>query len=73
MSASAAPLINEIMYRPGTGYPENTALEFIEIHNPDAATVDLSGWAITKGVDYTFPAGTTLAAGGYLVVVASAD
>jgi hypothetical protein len=67
---AAAPVINEIMYRPGPGYPENTALEFIEIHNPDTTAADLSGWAITKGADFTFPAGTTLAAGGYLVVAA---
>lgn len=66
--ASAAPVINEIMFRPGPGYPENTTLEFIEIHNPDAAAVDVSGWAITTGADFTFPAGTTIPAGGYLVV-----
>lgn len=66
--AAAAPVINEIMYRPGTGYPENTALEFIEIHNPGTTAVDMSGWAITKGADFTFPAGTTIAAGGFLVV-----
>jgi hypothetical protein len=64
-------VINEIMYRPGTTYPENTALEFIEIHNPSAAPVDVSGWAITKGVDYQFPAGTTIAANGFLVIVAN--
>lgn len=68
---AAAPVINEIMYRPGTTFPENTALEFIEIHNPDSSAVDLSGWAITTGADFTFPAGTTLAAGGYLVVASN--
>lgn len=68
LGAWAAPVINEIMYRPGTGYPENTALEFIEIHNPDASAVDISGWAITTGADFTFPSGTTIPAGGFLVV-----
>ncbi len=71
LRAFAAPVINEIMYRPGTGYPENTSLEFIEIHNPDSAAVDLSGWALTTGADYTIPSGTTLAAGGYLVIAAN--
>ena len=70
-SANAAPVINEIMYRPGTGYPENEALQFIEIHNPDAAAVNIGGWALTKGVDYIFPAGTTIAAGGFIVVAAN--
>lgn len=67
-SLSAAPVINEILYRPGTGYPENTDLEFIEIHNPDTAAVDMSGWGITTGADYTFPSGTSIPAGGYLIV-----
>ncbi len=71
MRAMAAPVINEIMYRPGTTYPENTSLEFIEIYNPDSTAVDISGWAITTGADYTFPASTTLAAGGYLVVASN--
>lgn len=68
LGAWAAPVINEIMYRPGTGYPENTALEFIELHNPDASPVDISGWAITQGADFSFPVGTSIPAGGFLVV-----
>jgi hypothetical protein len=67
-SVLAGPVISEIMYRPGTGYPENTALEYIELHNPDAAAVDISGWEFHKGVNYLFPAGTVIPAGGYLVV-----
>ncbi len=66
----AAPVINEIMFRPATGYPENPALEFVEIHNPDATAVNVSGWAFTEGIDYTLPAGTSIPAGGYLVVAA---
>ena len=69
--AVAGPVISEIMYRPGTGWPEPEGQEYIEIYNPDAGAVDLSGWALTSGVSYTFPAGTTLAAGGYLVVGSS--
>lgn len=56
-TVSAAPVFNEIMYRPGPGYPENTALEFIELDNPDTTATDLSGWAITQGAGYPFPAG----------------
>ena len=32
--------------------------------------VDFQGWRITTGADYTFPSGTSLAAGGYLVITA---
>ena len=61
-------VVNEIMYRPGTAFPENTGLEFIELHNPTAAAVDVSGWALTSGVSFTIPAATTIAAGGFLVI-----
>ena len=67
----AQVVINEIMYRPGSGYPENTGLEFIELHNPTGATVNLGGWAVTSGFDFTFPAGATIAPGGYLVIAAN--
>jgi hypothetical protein len=69
--ARAQVVVNEIMYRPGTGYPENTGREFIELHNPTASAVDLSGWAFTAGIGFTFPAGTTMAAGGFVVVAAN--
>ena len=58
-------VINEIHYNP----PENPIREeFIELFNPDAVPVDLSLWRIRGGVDYVFTNGTTIPAGGYLVV-----
>ena len=71
---SAAPLlggqvvINEIMYHPST---EEVLEEYIELHNPTAAAVDLSGWRFADGVEFTFPASTSLPPGGYLVVAAN--
>ena len=70
LCADASPVITEINYRPGTGYPEDTRLEFIEIYNPDPAPVDIGGWQLTSGVGYIIPAGTTLGAGGSLVIAA---
>ena len=32
------------------------------------ASVDLSNWRLAKAVDFVFPAGTTIAAGGYIVI-----
>src|ERR1041385_1849974 len=58
-------VINEIMYHP----PESRAnLQYIELFNRGGSTVDLSDWSFTKGVQFKFPKGTRLAAGGYLVV-----
>ena len=65
-----AVVINEIMFHP-PGAPENSALEWIEIANSNTSPVDLSGWRISKGVDFGFPNGTTIAAGGFLVVAAN--
>lgn len=42
--------------------------EFIELHNPSDQAVDLSGCAFTSGIDFLFPNGTILEAGGFLVV-----
>ncbi len=65
VSVSRDIVINEIFYNPPAG---NAQGEFLELHNRGSGAADLSGWAFTKGVSYTFPPGTTLAAGGYLVV-----
>ena len=42
--------------------------EFIELYNASGTTKDLSGWFFDKGINFTFPAGTTLGPGAYLVV-----
>lgn len=69
-TASAAPIISEIHYHPphAERTPEPVADEFIEIHNPDATAIDISGWSFTNGISYTFPAGTSLASGAYLAI-----
>lgn len=61
----AEVVINEINYHPPSDLEQE---EFIEIWNYGATAVDLSGWAFDDGVQFTFPAGTTLGAGEYLVV-----
>ncbi len=69
-SASAAPVINEIFFRP-PGAVENPLQEWVEIRNPDALAVDVSGWKFSKGVSFTIPAATSIPAGGYLVVTSN--
>ena len=58
-------VINEIYYN---GEANPILDEFIELHNATAATVDLTGWKLRGGVDYNFPAGASIPAGGYLVI-----
>ncbi len=63
--ATGKVVINEILYN---GQNNNVHDDFIELYNNTGAAVDLSGWSIQDGVSYSFPSGTTLPAGGYLVV-----
>jgi hypothetical protein len=83
LSAWAQVIINEIHYHPveletfnADGTPAldltDDVHEFIEIRNTGAATVDLSGWRLTDGVSYTFPASTTIPAGGFKVIAKNA-
>ncbi|HXJ59575.1 MAG TPA: lamin tail domain-containing protein [Verrucomicrobiae bacterium] len=61
-------VINEIMYHPASERPED---EWIELRNRGTSAVNLTGWALKRGVNFTFPNNTpTLPAGGYLVVAA---
>ena len=60
-------VFNEVMYHPeGPGNPG----EWLELHNQMAIDMDLSNWRLDSGVDYTFPAGTVIRAGGYRIVAA---
>ena len=60
--------ITEVMYQPAA--PANSSdYEYIELLNIGSVTLDLSGARFTNGIVHTFPPGTTLAPGAYLVVV----
>jgi hypothetical protein len=56
-------VINEIHY-----HPENTLLEYVELHNELSVNVDLSGWRFDGGITFAFPEGTVIPARGYRVV-----
>ncbi len=67
---AAQPVLHEIHYAPPG--PVEPA-EFVELHNPGGAAWPLGGWSLSGGIDFRFPAGTVLAAGGYLVVAQDPD
>ncbi len=62
-------VINELMYAPISG---DSADEFIELFNRGTDPIDLSGSKLLDAVDYKFPTGTRVAAGGYLVIAKDA-
>jgi len=65
LGAHSAIVINEIHYDPDV---KTEHVEFIELFNSGSNTVNLSGWQLSDAVTFTFPGGTQLAPGGYLVV-----
>lgn len=58
-------VFNEVMYHPSTGGDE---VEWIEFHNQMAVDMDLSDWSLKGGIEYSFPNGTVVPGGGYLLV-----
>ncbi len=77
--AGSAVVLNEFITNPaGT----DTDLEWVELHNPGATSVDVSSWVIAAGSSSfsgtgTLPQGTVIPPGGFLVVgqtaIADAD
>ena len=73
----AAPVINEISPFNAGLHPdiEGEHPDWIEIHNPDTSAVNLSGWFLTDEAtalnQWAFPTGTSIPAGGYIIVFAS--
>jgi len=61
-------VLNELYYHPIT---QDDADEFIELHNRSGAAVNLAGWRFEDGVDFTFPSGASIPAGGFVVVGAN--
>jgi hypothetical protein len=66
LTLDSTVVFNEIMYHPANdGTPE-----WIELHNQMAVDMDVSGWKLTGGVNFTIPAGTVIPRQGYLVLSA---
>ena len=67
-------VINEIMYNPSLTH--DVIGEFIELKNTTGFAIGLfdlrnpsNTWKFTKGVDFTFPTGVSIPAGGYILIV----
>jgi hypothetical protein len=58
-------VISEIMYHPDG----DDAVEFIELFNTGTVALDLTNVRFTKGIDFDFADGASIAPGAYLLVV----
>lgn len=70
LETSPVVVINELMFHPPNGEEDD---EWVELHNRGEVEVELGGWALSDGINFVFPEGTTIAAGGYLVVARNRD
>lgn len=66
-SRNTGLVISEIMYHPPARL-DGKILEFIELFNAGLIGENLSGYRLTGDIDYTIPAGTTIPAGGFVVL-----
>jgi len=69
-STIADLVINEIMYNDITAAD---SLEYFEIYNNSTSDANISGYEVTEGVDYIFPANTVIPSHGFLVVAKNAN
>ena len=66
--------ISEIMYHPvGDGAISADEFEFLELFNAGSASVDLSNWYFSEGINFVFPAGSSLKPNARLVLVRNRD
>src|ERR1041385_7588911 len=68
LRADTTVVFNEIMYHPATN---EANFEWVELYNQMAVDMDISKWSIDGGIEYTFPEGTVINGGAYLVVAIS--
>src|SRR5436309_13722852 len=68
LRADTSLVFNEIMYHPATN---EAAMEWVELKNQMAVDIDISGWSIAGGIQYTFPSNMIVRGGGFVVVAAS--
>ena len=77
--AGAAVRITEILAENSAGLANAAGghPDWIELHNPDASSADISGFHLTDDPElpakYVIPAGTVIPAGGYRVVFAESN
>ena len=58
-------VINEIHYDPDV---KVDLVEYVELYNPGTIAIDISGWYFSDGLNFEFGPGSTIPAGGCVVV-----
>ena len=76
-AASGGVTINEVCAKNTSYTIEGGLYDWIELYNGSGSSVDISGWGLsdkeTKPYSYTFPDGTSIPAGGRLMIACDSD
>ena len=65
-------MLTEIHYHPlDEGLNSGKLYEFLEFKNPDTVSLNLSLANFVNGIDYTFPSGTTIGTGEFIVIASN--
>jgi hypothetical protein len=65
---AAVPARVRIRHIEGSPTSGNQDEEFIALHNPNSFAVDISGWTLGGGIQFTFDPGTVVVSGGVVYV-----
>lgn len=66
-------VITEIHYHPDSESDNGTLEEFVEIYNAGNSAIDLSGYILSKGIQFIFPEGSSIVPHEYIVITPNAD
>jgi len=58
----------ELHYNPSSQQGSDSNYEFLELTNTDSVPVNLAGWSLSEGLDFTFPEDSWLQPGEFVVV-----
>ncbi len=67
--ADSVVTFNEIQYHP----LESNEPEWVELHNQMAVRVDVSGWQIKGGIDFTFSENSIIEPGAYWIIASNPE
>jgi len=67
LALDSTVVFSEVLYNPPGA---DGAREWIELHNQMAVNMDISGWRLDGGVQFSFAEGTIVPGDGYLVIAA---
>ncbi|MEM7233212.1 MAG: CotH kinase family protein [Planctomycetota bacterium] len=70
-------VISEMMFHPPDPFGDSEFdaddFEFVELFNAEDVPLDLEGFSLSGGIEFTFPAGSLLAPGDYVVIVSDQE